>query len=124
MRLPCYGTGRTHDFKIWKNSRIVIDKRSECLADKGYQGIQKLHKNSRITYKKKPKQKLTKEQKKLNRQLAKERVVIENIHRHLKIFRILSSRYRNRRRRFNLRFNLIAAIYNYELSLVHNRAES
>ncbi|MEG4817835.1 IS5/IS1182 family transposase, partial [Microcoleus sp. K5-D4] len=26
---------------------------------------------------------------------------------------ILSSRYRNRRRRFGLRFNLIAGIYNY-----------
>ncbi|TRU86788.1 MAG: IS5/IS1182 family transposase, partial [Microcystis novacekii Mn_MB_F_20050700_S1] len=35
--------------------------------------------------------------------------------RRLKIFRILSSRYRNRRRRFGLRLNLIAGIYNYEL---------
>ncbi|MBI4854299.1 MAG: IS5/IS1182 family transposase, partial [Acidobacteria bacterium] len=35
----------------------------------------------------------------------------------LKVFRILSEHYRNRRKRFNLRFNLIAGIYNYELSL-------
>ncbi|HEY9907692.1 MAG TPA: IS5/IS1182 family transposase, partial [Thermosynechococcaceae cyanobacterium] len=35
----------------------------------------------------------------------------------LKIFRILSERYRNRRRRFGLRFNLIAGIYNFELKL-------
>ena len=34
----------------------------------------------------------------------------------LKIFRILSERYRNRRKRFGLRFNLIAAIYNMELA--------
>jgi hypothetical protein len=33
----------------------------------------------------------------------------------LKVFRILSDRYRNRRKRFGLRFNLIAAIYNLEL---------
>ena len=39
----------------------------------------------------------------------------EPIIRSLKIFRILSERYRNRRRRFGLRFNLIAALYNYEL---------
>jgi hypothetical protein len=32
----------------------------------------------------------------------------------LKVFRILLERYRNRRRRFGLRVNLIAAIYNYE----------
>jgi hypothetical protein len=40
-----------------------------------------------------------------------------NVIRRLKIFRILSERYRNRRKRFGLRFNLIAAIYNHERSL-------
>jgi exonuclease III len=30
-------------------------------------------------------------------------------------FHIISYRYRNRRKRFGLRFNLIAAIYNFEL---------
>ena len=85
------------------------------MADKGYQGIQKIHVKSRTPYKKKQSAKLNKEQKKFNRTLAKERIIIEHIHRSLKIFRILSSRYRNRRRRFSLRFNLIAGIYNYEL---------
>lgn len=116
-----YGKGRTHDFKLWKSSQIGIDKKIECLADKGYQGIQKIHQNSRIPHKKKRNQSLNLEQKQLNRQLAKERVVIENIHRSLKIFRILSSRYRNRRKRFGLRFNLIAGIYNYELFLGQNQ---
>jgi IS5 family transposase len=116
-----YGKGRTHDFKLWKSSQIGIDKKIECLADKGCQGIEKIHQNSRIPQKKKRNQSLNLEQKQLNRQLAKERVVIENIHRSLKIFRILSSRYRNRRKRFGLRFNLIAGIYNYELFLVPNQ---
>ncbi len=61
--------------------------------------------------------KLSKEQKQQNSQLASLRIVIEHIYRNLKIFRILSERYRNRKKRFNLRFNLIAAIYNYELYL-------
>ena len=43
------------------------------------------------------------------------RIVIEHVNRRLKIFRILSSTYRNRHRRFGLRANLIAGIYNYEL---------
>ncbi|MGL4824740.1 MAG: IS5/IS1182 family transposase, partial [Alphaproteobacteria bacterium] len=30
-------------------------------------------------------------------------------------FKIISDRYRNRRRRFALRFNLIAGIYNWEI---------
>jgi DDE superfamily endonuclease len=83
--------------------------------------MQKIHQNSRIPHKKKRNQSLNLEQKQLNRQLAKERVIIENIHRSLKIFRILSSRYRNRRKRFGLRFNLIAGLYNYELSLRQNQ---
>ncbi|NCR41943.1 MAG: transposase family protein, partial [Microcystis aeruginosa W13-11] len=61
------------------------------------------------------------EEKEFNRQLSRERIVIEHIHRSLKRLRILSSRYRNRRRRFGLRFNLIAGIYNYELSLGYHQ---
>jgi hypothetical protein len=60
---------------------------------------------------------LTGEQKQSNRELARRRVVVEHVIRSLKIFRILAERYRNRRRRFSLRFNLIAGLYNYELSL-------
>ncbi|MBI3589838.1 MAG: IS5/IS1182 family transposase, partial [Candidatus Melainabacteria bacterium] len=33
----------------------------------------------------------------------------------LKRFKVISERYRNRRKRFALRFNLIAGVYNYEL---------
>jgi len=45
--------------------------------------------------------------------------LIENIIRQLKIFRILSERSQNRRKRFGLRFNLITAIYNMELENVY-----
>jgi len=45
--------------------------------------------------------------------------LIENIIRKLKIFRILSERYQNRRKRFGLRFNLIIAIYNMELENIY-----
>ena len=107
--------GRVHDFRLGQESKIGLNKEIEILGDKGYQGIQKIHQNSQIPHKKKKKEKLSKEQKKANRQLSQRRIVIEHIHRRLKIFRILSSRYRNRRRRFGLRLNLIAGIYNYEL---------
>ena len=114
--------GKVHDFRIWKESQVGIGKKIELLADKGYQGIKKLHKNSRIPFKKIKKTPLIKEQKKFNRQLAKERIIVEHVHRKLKIFRVLSSRYRNRRKRFGLRFNLIAGIYNYELYLASEKA--
>ena len=55
-------------------------------------------------------------EKEYNRLLAKERIIIEHINRRLKIFKILGNRYGNCRR-YGLRCNLLAAIYNYELTL-------
>lgn len=88
----------------------------EMLADSGYQGLDKLHGKSQTPTKKPKKGQLTKEQKRVNQELSRRRIVVENVIRSLKIFRILSERYRNRRKRFSLRFNLIAGIYNYELN--------
>ena len=51
-------------------------------------------------------------EKKYNKMIGKIRVVIEHINSQLKTFRILSERYRNRRKRFGLRINLIAALVN------------
>ena len=86
-----------------------------CLGDKGYQGIAKLHPNSCIPTKKSRKKKLEAHDRQHNRLLAQVRVVVEHVNRRLKIFRILAERYRNRRKRFGLRLNLIAAILNFEL---------
>ena len=61
------------------------------------------------------KQPLNKTDKKRNKQLSGIRVFIENVIGMLKRFKILAERYRNRRKRFGLRFNLIAGIYNAEL---------
>ena len=116
--------GKVHDFRIWKESQIDLGEKTEILADKGYQGIKKIHDRSRTPIKKTRKKSLSKEQRKFNKQLAKERIIVEHVHRRLKIFRILSSRYRNRRRRFGLRINLIAGIYNYELYLSSQQAIS
>lgn len=111
-----HGKGKQHDFKIWQKSRTQALPEIKHLGDKGYQGIQKTHKNSQTPIKKKRGQKLDYEAKQINRELARQRIVIEHVNRSLKIFRLLSSRYRNRRRRFNLRLSLISGIYNYGIN--------
>mgnify|MGYP002084763785 CR=1 FL=1 len=58
---------------------------------------------------------LTKDDKKQNKAISSERVLNGNVIGSIKRFKILSDRYRNRRKRFGLRFNLIAGIYNYEI---------
>ncbi len=40
--------GKVHDFRLWKESKIRLNKEIEILGDKGYQGIQKIHQNSQI----------------------------------------------------------------------------
>ena len=118
-----HGQGKMHDFQLFKQSRIPLKQTIKCLVDKGYQGIQKLHANSQVPQKKPRKGTLSDEAKKRNRELARQRVIGEHVHRKLKIFKILADRYRNRRKRFSLRFNLIAGLYNYELRLASLRLE-
>ncbi len=60
---------------------------------------------------------LTKADKMKNREISSARVLNENVIGVIKRFRILAEKYRNRRKRFNLRFNLIAGIYNFELKI-------
>jgi hypothetical protein len=112
-----FGHGSCHDFKLLQASGIHFHSDTKSLQDKGYQVIQKLHANSRLPHKKPKGGRLSPEAKADNRALARERIGIEHVNRRFKIFRILSGRYRNRRRRYGLRCNLIAALYNYELSL-------
>lgn len=112
-----HGRGPTHDFALYKQSKIEPHESLEVLADSGYQGLSKLHEKSRTPHKKPCKAELTDGQKQSNRDLARRRVVVEHVIRSLKIFRILAERYRNRRKRFRLRFNLIAGLYNYERDL-------
>jgi len=87
----------------------------QILADSGYQGIKKLHHNAALPKKNTKKCPLTKQDKKENHHISSERVLVENIIRRVKIFRVMAEKYRNRRKRFTLRLNLIAAIINYEL---------
>ena len=112
-----HGRGPVHDFTLYQRSKVEPHESLEMLADSGYQGLAKLHGKSKTPRKKPRKSELTEEQKQSNRELARRRVVVEHVIRCLKICRILAERYRNRRKRFSLRFNLIAGRYNYELGL-------
>ena len=47
-----HGKGKDHDERIFKNSKIRLGEDIECLGDKGYQGIHKVHAKSRIPKKK------------------------------------------------------------------------
>jgi hypothetical protein len=109
-----FAAGKTHDFALLKQSQTVFSPQTLCQGDTGYQGLDKQHPHSQTPKKKSKHHPLTKQEKAANRELARQRSVAEHVIGRPKVFRILSERYRNRRRRFGLRFNLIAALYNLE----------
>lgn len=110
-----FANGKRHDFRLFKESKTHIYPEVKVLTDTGYQGIKKFHNKSEMPKKKSKKNPLTREDKRNNQVLARERVVNENVIGMLKRFKIIADKYRNRPKRFGLRFNLIAGIHNWEL---------
>ena len=120
LRVICtaFTKGTRHDFRLFKESGVRCQASTKFLVDTGYQGIADIHTNSELPKKRSKKHPLTKEDKRNNRRIASERVANEHVIGVLKRFRILAEKYRNRRRRFGLRWNLITGMYNLELGVV------
>lgn len=112
-----FGSGRTHDYKLFQISGVQLGQAVKLRGDLAYWGLQSETKKVILPLKNSKLHQLTKAERQLNRELASKRVKVENVIRRVKIFRILSERYRHRRKRFGLRFNLIAGLHNFELKL-------
>jgi hypothetical protein len=103
--------GSVHDFNLHKQES-PLPLGSRAFVDSGYQGLDKLHQETEIPYKATKKKPLDREEKEYNRALSRIRVKVENVLANIKIFRILKDCYRNKRKRYNIKFNIIAGIVN------------
>ena len=110
-----FANGKRHDFRLFKESKIRANPKIRLKLDSGFQGISEIHANSELPKKKSKKNPLSEDDKKRNKEISSSRVYNEHAIGFVKRFKILSERYRNRRKRFGLRFNLIAGICNFEL---------
>ena len=109
-----FAQGSCHDFNLYKKSKLRVHTDIRQKVDKGYVGMLKIHQNVDIPLKNTKLHKLTKEQKKHNRTLAKKRIPVEHTNRRLKIFGILQQRYRSHSE-LGLRATLIASFCNANL---------
>ena len=107
------GKGKTHDFKMFKDSKTRIPSDIGILGDSGYQGIKDIHANSRTPIKKPKGKKLTKRQKLYNHLLSKKRITVEHIIRRCKIFRITKDVYRGKHKNHGKVWNLVAGLVNH-----------
>jgi hypothetical protein len=104
-----------HDFKLYQGSvGSFLSESILFLGDSGYQGILKLHKNSLVPKKKPRCGELSVEEKLENRRVSRLRVFVENVIAKFKVFKILANKYRNRRKRYEVRAALICGIINHE----------
>jgi hypothetical protein len=93
-----------------------VNPKIHLLADSGYRGMQKVHANCKYPLRhKEDKARMSDEERhEYNREISKQRMKIEHVIGQIKIFKIVAERYRNKMKRFGLRFNLICGIVNYE----------
>lgn len=103
--------GSTHDFTVLKQEGD-LPKDSRLFVDSGYQGIHAIHPNVDFPYKATKERPLDDEEKAYNKGLSRCRIMIENVLGDIKVFKILSDRYRNKRKRYNIKFRIIAGIVN------------
>ncbi len=112
-----HGKGPRQDFALFKANDPHLKSSVWYVADLGYQGLASKHPQTCLPIKKPRGKHLTPADKQHNRALGSFRVAVEHVIRSLKIWRILKETYRNRRKRFALRFNLIAGLFNAGLEL-------
>lgn len=111
-----FANGKTHDFALFKKSKVRLLTQINLTTDTGYMGIKSIHANSDLPIRQSKYHKLSKQEKLFNRQISSQRVANEHAIGFLKRFKILALPYRNRRKRFALRVNLLAGICNFDLS--------
>jgi hypothetical protein len=103
--------GSVHDFTVFKGEKRP-PKESRLFVDSGYQGIADIHQNADFPYKSRKNKPLDRCEKAYNTALSRLRVKVEHVFAQLKTFKILADRYRNKRRRYGVKFNIIAGIVN------------
>jgi hypothetical protein len=97
-----HAAGWWHDFRVLKESGVRLHLETEAMTDPGNQGLQKRHGKTTMPKKRSKKNPLTMEDKRHNCTISKARVPAEHIFVAVK--------------RFGLRFTLIAAAYNKNLT--------
>ena len=103
--------GSEHDFKLRKKSDYVPTS-SRVLGDSGYQGLQTIHKKAKIPIKKPKNKELSSLSKLYNKLLSKKRVYVEHKICELKRFNILGQKYRNNKKKYGIKMNIIAGFVN------------
>lgn len=111
--------GSVHDYTLFKRSRVteLIVEEVGANMDSGYQGVKTDYPQlkSRTPIKRKKGEKLTRKEKKHNRELSRERVAVENTISKIKKYSVLNQTYRFKRGNYNQDFRNVASLINFRI---------
>ncbi len=99
--------GKTHDKKVYDQSKARIPPGVAGYGDSGYQGT-----NLQVPKKKPRNGKLSARDKQRNRRISRKRIVVEHGIGKMKIWRIAADRYRNPRSRHTIMMKNVAGLHN------------
>lgn len=119
-----HARGSKHDYALFKWCHPSLPDEVRVGFDRGYVGIQKDYPeiNSEVPFKRRSPgrgkrgvkaKELTNEQKKFNRKLSKERVVVEHTISRLKKFRVMAHTFRNRLKHYDTMTNIVCGLTNF-----------
>jgi len=112
-----HARGRRHDYDIFKDRHPKLPNGVRPETDLGYYGIQNDFPELEpiIPFKKSKGQELEEEQKRFNKSLSKERVVVEHTIALLKKFKIMGQEFRNRLRHYDIMTDIVSGLVNLRI---------
>ena len=90
--LLAFEKGKVQAFQLFKSSKLHLKTEMQLTADRGYQGLTKLHANSVLPKRSSKNRSLSKQERKQNRNISRKRIAVERVIGLVKRFRIRSER--------------------------------
>jgi hypothetical protein len=121
-----HARGRRHDLDLYREHHPSLPKNVEQDFDRGYDGVRNYFPDLKcaIPFKRRghgrghrdvKAEDLTPEQKGFNRELSKERVVVEHTISRMKKFRIMTEEFRNRLKRYDVMTDIVSGLVNFRI---------
>lgn len=109
--------GRRHDYDLFKEAHPSVPPGVEVGMDLGYQGVAKDFPSlkTRLPVKKKKGEPLGRAEKKYNKKLSRERVIVEHSIARLKKFGIMGDKFRNKIKGYDDAFSIVSGLVNFRL---------
>ena len=122
-----HAVGSTHDYTLYKHSHPDLPDNVRLGLDHGYKGIEKDYPklNCVLPFKRKNPGRgkrgmkgpeLSPEQKAFNKELAKERVIVEHTNSRVKKFHVWADEFKNRLKHYDIMTDIVCGLVNFRIS--------